>query len=92
LNPIYPIMIDDREHIVFAGEVDPAVDSVLLFYGKPGEPPDRQYLGRVSEPLGRRVWISHPQPLQLPLHVQVCWLHGNPKHVTLDQEGWSKED
>lgn len=92
LNPIYPIMIGGREHIVFAGEVDAAVDHVLLFYTKPGEQPDRQYLGVVSEPLGRRIWISHPEPWQPALHVQMCWLHGHPEHVTLGQEGWSKDD
>jgi hypothetical protein len=44
----------------------------------------------MGEPLGGRIWISHPQPWQPRMHVQVTWVHGMPEHITLDQGGWGR--
>jgi len=86
-NSHFPVMVDGRPHVVFAGEVDACVDAVLLRFSEPNEPPYHEYLARVAEPLGRRIWMSHPQLFRRNMRVWVAWLHGQPEHITLIPDG-----
>ena len=88
-NSHFPVMVGGRSHVVFAGEADACVDAVLLRYSYPNEPPYAEYLARVSEPLGRRIWMSHPEPLRPNLNVWVACLHGEPEHIAVLPGGTS---
>lgn len=88
-NSHFPVIVGGRPHVVFAGEVDACVDAVLLRLYQPNEPPYHEYLAWVAEPLGRRIWMSHPQPLRRNMRVFVAWLHGQPEHIALFRTGGS---
>jgi hypothetical protein len=88
-NAHYPVMVGGRSHVVFTGEVDACVDAVLLRLSLGNEPPYAEYLAQVAEPLGRRVWMSHPQPLLPRMAVWVAWLHGEPERISVMPDGVS---
>jgi hypothetical protein len=87
LNSHYPVMVNGRPHVVLFGEVGPEIDYVLLEFAEPESEPHKRSLAIVGEPLGRRVWISHPEPFGRKLHVSVAWLHGPPEHYSLPASG-----
>ncbi len=86
-NLHYPVMVDGRPHVVFYGEVDPCVDGVLMKFSEPDSPPYEEYLAQAHEIMGRRVWMSHPQPFGRKLVVWLGWLHGQPEHIMLPAAG-----
>ncbi len=74
-----PVMVNGKPTAVFAGEVDECVDGVLLRFSAPADPSYHEYLAHVAVRMGRRIWMTHPQPIRPRMTVWVAWLHGLPE-------------
>lgn len=84
LCPVWPVLIAGDSYLVLAGEVEDAVDGVMLSFSEPDEEPYAQRPAPVSDVLGRRVWMSHPEKMRRRTAVRVVWLHGEPESILID--------